>query len=120
MQLAWSLQWWHDYQRMRFWTTSHGIPTSLVDVYSRNDSAPSNIWSHVAAAYTGSELQIYINGVLTTNKPRSGVVYSTSEPVRIGTAAGLELPMVGGLQDLRIYNRALTANEIANIYRGLQ
>src|SRR3989344_1673677 len=75
----------------------------------------TNVWQHLACTYDGSIVSIYKNGVLLGSSPASPVTYSDSGAnIKIGRrdegGGGLYFP--GPIDDLRIYNRALSQTEI--------
>lgn len=73
---------------------------------------PVNQWTHVAGTYDGAMLRLYVNGVAVANVARTGNLQVTSLPLRIGgsTYAGEYFP--GLIDEVRIYNRALSLAEI--------
>ena len=78
-------------------------------------------WYHLTGVYRNSVLEIYINGVLDSTKTASGdVVYSVTTNLNIGRRGGTSSPntifMKGALDDLRVYNRALSASEVKQLY----
>lgn len=76
-------------------------------------TVPLNAWSHIASTYdshTGQVL-IYINGVLDKTVNTSGIISTVATNMTVGGDSGR--PYNGRLDELRIYNRALTATEIA-------
>jgi hypothetical protein len=86
--------------------------------YQINWSRTSS-WKHIVATYEqGVVCQIYINGQLqysSNNVPSTlASPNSTTTPIEIGHAHGQygDLWLNGLLDDLRIYNRLLTTNEI--------
>lgn len=81
-------------------------------------AVPTNAWSHVAATYNGSKLVLYVNGVAAGSLNVTGTTCSNNEPLAVGAknapAKGLlEAFWDGQLDDVRIYNKALTATQIA-------
>ena len=48
-------------------------------------------WYHVAMTYDGSTLNLYVNGVLDGSCSVTGTIITTSQPVRIGGGAPLEM-----------------------------
>ena len=80
--------------------------------------AQRGVWYHVAATYDGNQSKLYVNGVLeATATPGFALDYDTT-PIFIGTSGTWApyLSMFGGIIDeLSIYNRALSASEIAAI-----
>ncbi|HEV2207334.1 MAG TPA: LamG domain-containing protein, partial [Verrucomicrobiae bacterium] len=77
------------------------------------------VWYHVAATYDGNQSILYVNGVAEASAtPGFPLDYDTT-PLFIGTTGTWSpyLNMFGGLIDeASIYNRALSAGEIAAIY----
>lgn len=71
-------------------------------------------WVHVAATCDGTNRIIYTNGVLAATSPGVGMVtFSGTYPLTIGGNSLYPLETWGGLMDeVRIYNRALSAGEI--------
>jgi large repetitive protein len=72
-----------------------------------------NVWSHLAATYDGGTLKLYVNGVLASSKAVTGALVSSTGPLRIGGNAIWGEYFSGLVDDVRIYDRALTAAEIA-------
>ncbi len=73
---------------------------------------PLNAWSHLAATYDGANLRFYVNGALITTKATSGAMPNTANPLRIGGNAIWGEYFSGLIDEVRIYNRALSASEI--------
>lgn len=73
-------------------------------------------WSHVAATYDGVTLQIYINGALRgSTSLLNGTIPASSQPIWIGANDLNGNPFRGRIDEVRIYNRALSQNEIQSI-----
>ena len=72
-------------------------------------------WYHVAAVVRGSNVSLYINGKLDASGKRSIAAPTTTEPLTFGYG-GWNDHYPGILDDVRIYNRALTAEEIAKLH----
>ena len=78
-------------------------------------------WYHVALTYDGSGkaagLGLYLNGVrLDTDVARDALsgTCASDAPLRVGSKA-LGRPFVGQLDDLRLYNRALTPQQVEDL-----
>ena len=71
-----------------------------------------NQWSHLAVVFNGSQAQFYVNGTLVSTKPLTASITARGKPVRIGADATTRQFFRGVLDNLRIYNRTLTASEI--------
>ena len=72
----------------------------------------ANVWTHVAATYDGSLMRIYINGQLLNSASASGTILSSVGDLWLGRAPWGE-GFSGRLDEVRVYNRALTAAEVA-------
>jgi hypothetical protein len=72
-------------------------------------------WMHVAATYDGTTIKMYINGVLNVTRASTSPIPMNSLPLVIGAPSdGLAARVFpGAIDDARLYNRALTAAEIA-------
>lgn len=69
-------------------------------------------WKHVAGVYDGKQVSQYVDGELDIEFPLSGEIGSVSEVFRVGQAqTGLE-SMVGIIDEVAVYNRALSLEEI--------
>ena len=85
---------------------------------------PLNQWVHVAGVYNGSQITLYINGVAINSLAVSGNIRTEAKPVIIGGNVNDTDPnsadelFTGQIDDVRFYNRALTAAEISTIYTG--
>jgi|GEM_PF-1414484 len=71
-----------------------------------------NRWYHVACTWDGATGRIYIDGSLDTAGAMPGVPASTGEPLLMGYA-GYHGRLAGMLDEVAIYNRALSASEVA-------
>ena len=78
-------------------------------------------WYSLACVYTGSAINVYVNGVYKETAGRSGLSNFNSS-LYIGTPAdnpGNTVYTLNGLiDDVRIYNRALSAAELARLAAG--
>jgi len=79
-------------------------------------------WSHVAATFDGGSLRLYINGVLTAQTNHTAGIYAGSADAGIGAVPYQEtawyLPWSGYLDEISLYNRALSDGEIVDIYNA--
>jgi len=70
-----------------------------------------NAWHHFAGVYNGTRMVLYQNGVMVDSIANTGDLINTSQPFRIG--ANYVGRYFGGIIDeARVYNRALSNNEI--------
>ncbi len=75
-----------------------------------------NQWQHVAVVNNiGTNVKFYINGVLKSTAPFSQT-YNYLKNLMIGESDSEGFNFVGGIDDVKIYNRALTDTEIQTLY----
>ena len=80
-------------------------------------------WHHIVGTYDGSQVQIYIDTAVGTPAAMTGNTYSSpSYPVCIGSSNGDSTGRCndvthGTIDEVRIYNRALSADEVGQLYR---
>ena len=75
---------------------------------------PLNTWTHIAATYDGTTLKLYINGSMVSSKSTSITIRISLDPLRIGGNTKWGEYFNGLIDEVRIYNRALTNLEIEN------
>ena len=84
-------------------------------IYKSSTSIPSGTWVHVAGTFDGTNAKLYINGTLDSSYPASAPT-SNSGGLYLGTpqdAVGNPLfNFSGTLEDIRIWNIALTQSAI--------
>ncbi|UCF42950.1 MAG: LamG domain-containing protein [Planctomycetota bacterium] len=73
-------------------------------------------WYHLTGVYNGSEVIVYIDGVAGTPAGHTGNIYNSSMPLRISGYGNGHRTVDGTIDDVRIYNRALSGAEIWQLY----
>eukprot|EP01035_Chromulina_nebulosa_P021303 gene21303-27600_t len=75
---------------------------------------PINTWVHVAVTYdaTSNTMKLYKNGVLISTA--TSVPSYTTEATFLGSHTGVLSMLYGAMDEVRIWNRALCADEIVN------
>jgi RHS repeat-associated protein len=81
------------------------------EIYSATD-LPLNAWTHVAGTWDGATLRLYMNGSPVATLSQSGSLTNSSDPLRIGGNAQWGEYFAGRIDEVRIYNRALSPAEI--------
>ncbi len=81
-------------------------------------SITSNTWYHVALVFGSSSLKLYINGVQQVSDTTTTTIGTSALATKMGIRADLATTeMLNGLIDeVRIYNRALGASEVKQLY----
>ena len=72
----------------------------------------ANTWSHLAATYDGVTLRLYVNGTEVASRPQTGSIATSNGALTIGGDPLYGQFFAGRIDEVRIYNRALSAAEI--------
>ena len=97
-----------------WWTVSNSIGTDAIAKKSGILSA--NVWHHVVGVYNGTNVLVYVNSVVGSEIGNlTGLtVYESSHDLRIGNTGASTWN--GAIDDVRIYNRALSEFEVRRFY----
>src|SRR5271155_621990 len=77
-------------------------------------SLPAKTWTYVAATYDGATLQLYVNGALVASRSLPDSLTTSTNPLQIGGDAAFGQYFKGTVDEVRIYNLALSQAEIQN------
>ena len=77
-----------------------------------------NTWYMFTATYNGNVMNLYMNGVLVNSQPKSGNLDTSNLPLIFGMRDGNFQFFNGKIDDIGIWNRALTQQEITNLYNA--
>jgi predicted ribosomally synthesized peptide with SipW-like signal peptide len=99
-------------------TPRFGVMTggSFTILNADSGDIPDQTWTHVVATYDGSELDIYVDGSHEGSASASGDIDSSAGPARIGDYIGGGYEHTGLLDDVRVYDRALSQSEVTTLY----
>lgn len=100
--------------KLRF--THFGLENLIIE--DNNTISDSN-WRHIAVVISGGTGTMYINGAspLTDTYTSLSPVTGTTQQLRFGNNTALTNGAVIDMDDVRIYNRALSQNEIVKSYQ---
>ncbi len=73
---------------------------------------PVNTWSHIATTWNGTTWKFYVDGVEKASKAFSGPITASTGPLKIGGNSIWGEWFSGKIDDVRIYNRGITAAEV--------
>ena len=96
------------------------------DIISTSITVPLNSWNNFTAVYSGGNDYFYFNGLLVDTKSDTGWQEQTgSHQLTLGAAYNINTDLYseffnGTIDEVRIYNRALTATEISKLYSSGQ
>lgn len=81
-------------------------------VISGTKQLPINQWSHLVSTYDGQNQRLYVNGVLVSSRAQTGLIKTSTGLLRIGGNSIWGEYFQGYIDEVKIYNRALTSAEI--------
>jgi hypothetical protein len=81
--------------------------------------AADNQWHHVVGTYDGSNVRVYVDGVEGTPFSYSGSISNAVHSFEIGRGASDAYNFSGALDDVRLYNAALTYSEVLGLLGSL-
>jgi hypothetical protein len=117
-----SVSLWWSAQQQKF---IFGFGDSFTERIVSSSTFPSGQWYHVAATYDGTTFKLYVNGALEgTMALTKTIVYDPAIPWTIGSTAapfrilGAPRTFNGVIDEVEIFNRALTQGEIQSIYNA--
>ena len=104
-------------------TVSTGAPARAARARTRSPEGPIttcaaphryalDTWTHVAATYDGATLRLYVDGTLASSAAATGAISTSTGAFRIGGNTLWGEYFQGLIDEVRIYNRALSQTEI--------
>lgn len=107
-----------------------GLYNSTGGLHTTNEIAiPSEIYTHLVGVFDGSKIKLFKNGKIAAETPIKGVYNNTNNvrvgadfygdySLKVGTASYCNACFLwtGSVDDLQIYNKALTENEVRQNY----
>lgn len=88
------------------------VHTSSDQGLNGTSAVPINTWTHVAMTFDGATLRMFVNGAQVSSRALAGSAVVTTGALRIGGDAAWGEYFRGVIDEVRVYNRALTAAEI--------
>jgi hypothetical protein len=73
---------------------------------------PLNTWTHLAETFDGSNVTLFVNGVQVATTPIAGSLLDSTDPLEIGSDHIFGQYFRGLIDEVRVYNVALTADQI--------
>jgi PKD repeat protein len=104
------------------WARFGSEPGTQYDVYGEANCYTNGVWTHVAITFDSASgaARLYVNGVAASHKPSYAVTLSTATTHLLFARENKTSnePYSGLLDDVRVYDHALTSNEIAVVMAG--
>jgi hypothetical protein len=97
-----------------------GLPNECRGWVNGGAALPLGAWSHIALTFDGHFVTVYVNGAVTRQIAVSGTLTVSTGPLTIGARSGSDNSgrsrFAGEIDEVDIFNRALSASEIQAIY----
>ena len=84
---------------------------SYADAYG-SAALTANTWSYLAETYDGTTLRLYLNGTQVASTAHTGTISTSTNPLQIGGDSIYGQNFAGMIDEVRIYNTALTPTQI--------
>ena len=99
--------------RARFWYNKQQL------IFSTSNPCDGK-WHHILATTNGQTNKLYIDGALEAQLGVSTVAGKSGAPVYVGTWDGMtnSLTFIGSIDDIHIYNRSLSEQEVTMLYES--
>ncbi len=114
---------WSDIIRKEgSWAVQIGPTNNLnLEITGKQDTisnvvVPTNVWTHIAVTFEGTTVKYYKNGVLGDTRTQTNIPNAGLNKIDIGGYTSWGTYLNGALDNVKIYNRALSAAEISADY----
>jgi len=99
--------------KLRFFGYASGVAKGII--LAGGTVIDDGIWHHIAGTFDGTNWIIYRDGVVDNSKVDAATLTPTTETLQIGARQSTGY-FDGSIDEVRIYNRALSASEIMELY----
>lgn len=89
-------------------TNSTGVGT--------NDTCTTRKWNHVAISMTGTQCRFFVNGAFVDVNTIDVTTADQGQELRIGIGHSGTRDYAGSIDDVRLWNRGLTDDEVSRLY----
>jgi hypothetical protein len=101
---------YYDYERI--------LTPGTQNISESNFTATSGAWAHVVATFDGSTIVLYVNGkVENTTAGTVSLPTATSDFVLAAESGGTDSPWWGALDEVAVYDHALSGARVAEHYK---
>lgn len=100
--------------RINQWTYGDTYRANGPDVLATD----AQTWVHLAGTYDGDVMRLYVDGELVSTVDGPTHVGANTLPLTLGSSPSGEYRFQGGVDQVRVYARGLTAEQVADLYEG--
>jgi hypothetical protein len=83
--------------------------------YGSGKVVNNNVWHHVAVTFQGSAINFFVDGVASGSQAAQGALSATTNNILFGNLPDGSLSYSGALDQVRVYNRALSGAEVQSL-----
>ncbi len=112
----WALMVWHD--RVGAYLNIGGGQANMIELFSEPGLVTLGRWHHLALTYDAHGLRVYLNGREVAHKPVNKARRPMAGALAIGRRQDAYNYLLGAVDEVRLYRRALTAAEVAARYEA--
>jgi hypothetical protein len=91
--------------------SGHVFTNSDLDAIA-SSALPLNTWTHLATTYDGATVRLFVNGTQVATRAAPGAMAASTNALKIGGNAVWAEWFRGAIDEVRVYDRPLTAAEI--------
>jgi len=96
--------------------SGHEREVTTVDVGRQPEAFRMGEWVHLAIAFSEAKVTLYLDGRRTMEWKPKGLLYGGQAPFRLGAMNSGINPLRGALDEVRVYDRALTPDEALGLF----
>jgi len=82
-------------------------------LYGDTATLTTGVWYHIAGVYDGTQMRVYLNGILDGSRGGTGLIDTSTSPLHIGRRLAGYLN--GTVDEVRIHDRALAPGEFKQL-----
>ena len=97
-------------------TSDYREPNGNLHITNTSNEIPNKNWAHLMFIRVNNKYSLFINGILTDTVSDLAQNLPTEIGWMIGNNGSTDLNFMGSLDDIAIWNRALTPQEITQLY----
>lgn len=109
------------------WINENGVASQRPSFWVGNGpwlDAPAGVnvtdgaWHHIAGTYDGSISRLYVDGTERASSTPGAETLSSTTNLQIGESTTCGDPLNGEIDEVRVYDRVLSASEISDLYNA--
>lgn len=113
--------WWLGVNNSQFRVFMRNSSGNSTQTATAGTTVPIGTWTHVAGSYKPAgtpHVVLYINGVRAADSGAATLttVHATAAPASIGNYTNASAPFPGTIDEVRVFNRTLTDNDVFQLY----